>query len=112
LRYRLSQVNVTFEYQSVNMPQPAILDIKEEYRKLGGKITEETEIEFDKYIPDMPYLRTALTNKMRNGYPCETAHLILRMAVRIHEILEDLILRMAAVSVTSIAKTDKRIKLI
>jgi len=33
-------------------------------------------------------------------------------AIRIHEILEDLSLRIAAVSVTSMAKTDKRMKLI
>jgi len=71
LRYRLNEVNPIFEYQSMTMPQPAILDIKEEYRKLGGKITEETLIEFDKYFPEIPYLKTALTPKMRNGYPCE-----------------------------------------
>lgn len=46
------------------------LDIKQWYRRLGGKIEPDTKIEFSTYFPRTPYEKTALTDEMPQDYLC------------------------------------------
>ncbi len=73
MRYRLRNGQITFEYGSQNSPQLTPLNVNEWYRKLGGQIFPNTEIEVSSYFPGEPYEYTALTRTrpMPPTYLCE-----------------------------------------
>ncbi len=72
MRFKLENSEAVFKYGTLATSDDKLtcLDIKQTYVDLGGKISADTEIEFDKYFPSEPYARTALTDRMPKTYLC------------------------------------------
>lgn len=71
MRYKIYGRKVSFKYYSSGDGIPTYLDISKVYQELGGKIEQETELDFEEYFPGTPYEKTALTDKMPPAHLCE-----------------------------------------
>lgn len=71
MRIKIGKNIAFFKYGSSGNTELTPFNINEWYKKLGGCISPETELEFVNYFPGTLYEKTALTEHMRQTYLCE-----------------------------------------
>lgn len=70
MSYKSSKCKVAFKYGALNASKLAEVDVNQFYVAQGGKIEQETQVQFSSYFHGAPYAKTALTSSMGPNYLC------------------------------------------